>query len=315
MSSISFSPPILNSATPWATTKEQLAALYGSPYTGAVTTRTTLLEGFPHDPSVHQHAIFPTSSSSSGKSSLNTYGYSPHPLSYYLSSIKSIVAESGRVQRKPFIISVTGSPSQVTESVSRISSLALEEGLQLLVEVNLSCPNIAAKPPPAYDLRSLQEYLSSLESLPAGSRAVPIGLKTPPYTYSTQFTVLIEALRAHPVVSFITATNTLGSSLHLRELEPGNGFVPTLASEAGTGVGGLAGEALHWLALGNVSTIRNLLNQEERLRNVAVIGVGGVSGREAAERMWSVGAAAVAVGTAFGDKGVGVFEEIAGGCR
>lgn len=51
---LDFNPPLLNSANPWATTKEDIQALYDSPYTGAVTIRTSVFGGFPHDDGVHQ---------------------------------------------------------------------------------------------------------------------------------------------------------------------------------------------------------------------------------------------------------------------
>jgi len=86
-------------------------------------------------------------------------------------------------------------------------------GYHLLVEANLSCPNIPDKPPPAYSLPELKAYLDLLSKLKV---AVPIGLKTPLYTYDAQFQVLPSALKAYPsLVSFITSTNTLRSSLHL----------------------------------------------------------------------------------------------------
>ena len=52
-----FAPPLLNSASPWATTNEDLQALYDCPYTGAVTVRTSLLGGFNHDDTIHQYAF------------------------------------------------------------------------------------------------------------------------------------------------------------------------------------------------------------------------------------------------------------------
>ena len=53
-----FSPPLLNSANPWATTKEDLQTLYDCPYTGAVTIRTGVLGGFAHDDTIHQYRFF-----------------------------------------------------------------------------------------------------------------------------------------------------------------------------------------------------------------------------------------------------------------
>lgn len=67
---------------------------------------------------------------------------------------------------------------------------------------------------------------------------------------------------------------------------------------------------MHTLALGNVKTIRTMLDQHEQLRDVAIIGVGGVSDNAGYKRMQQVGAAVVGVGTALGRLGVGVFESI-----
>ena len=86
---------------------------------------------------------------------------------------------------------------------------------------------------------------------------------------------------------------------------------PLLNSETGTGVGGLAGDALHPLALGNVKTIRGLLDGYEALWGIGIIGVGGVADGDGFRRMRAVGAEVVGVGTALGREGVGVFERIA----
>ncbi|KAH8147174.1 uncharacterized protein LAJ45_08652 [Morchella importuna] len=316
---LSFTPPLFNSATPWASSEEDLAALYHSPHTGAVTTRTSLLvQGFLENKSIHQAVLFSTTDAKVANTSLNTYGYSPHPLEYYLTSIKNIITASKAPQSKPFIVSITGDPTEIQNAVTKIAAFAKENSYELLVEINLSCPNIAGKPPPAYNLAGLQSYLQALSTL---TLAVPIqiGLKTPPYTHDDQYRVLIDALKQYPeAVSFITSTNTLGSSLHLSSppsLAVGRRTVyqPTLSSESGTGVGGLGGSCIHWLSLGNVATIRKLLNVEEELKDISVIGVGGVADRGAWERMLSVGAAAVGVGTAVGCHGVGVFEMIVNG--
>ena len=47
-------PPLLNSSNPWATTYDDLKALYDCPYTGAVTIRTSLWSEFKQDPELHQ---------------------------------------------------------------------------------------------------------------------------------------------------------------------------------------------------------------------------------------------------------------------
>jgi len=262
-------------------------------------------------------------SSAGGVSSLNTLGYSPIPLAQYCSMIKTVIstAQQGATREKPFIISVTGSAEEVAECFKMISATALRDGLPLHMEINLSCPNIAGKPPPAYNKDMLLEYLHLLagvktehQSHTTGSHEVLVGIKTPPYTYMGQFQGLVDALaEAAQIfggkcpVDFITATNTLGSSLILS----GDG-TPELNSEAGTGVGGMAGASLHPLSVGNVATIRKLLDQQEQLKGLEIIGVGGVADSDGFKRMRAVGASAVALATALGREGVGVFGKIAG---
>ncbi len=116
-------------------------------------------------------------------------------------------------------------------------------------------------------------------------------------------------------LDFITAVNTLGSSLLLSSTSAesgpqGTGTGNAINSAAGTGIGGLAGAPLHPLALGNVRTIKTMLAQHEELRRIAIIGVGGVEDVDGYWRMRHVGADAVGIGTALGRKGVKVFEEI-----
>jgi len=69
------------------------------------------------------------------------------------------------------------------------------------------------------------------------------------------------------------------------------------------------------LALGNVATIRRMLDEceDEGVKEIEIIGIGGVSDRAGFERMRSVGASVVGVGTALGREGVSIFEKILGG--
>ncbi|KAF2691239.1 FMN-linked oxidoreductase [Lentithecium fluviatile CBS 122367] len=359
MKQLHIHPPLLNSANPWCSSLAQLRALYACPQTGAVTTRTSLLHGFPHDESIHQFTFYnpsthkaapanPTASEHKDETgSLNTLGYSPLSLEEYLGFVKTIsdeIPEAGKEEGKtgpglkPFIISVTGTAEEVVECYKRICAHQHSVRMVLAIEVNLSCPNIPNKPPPAYNSEALLSYLTALKQevarqLESDKIHVPIGIKTPPYTYHDQYTQLTTALlasaKAEPTslpcpVSFITATNTLGSSLLLTpKLEsaaspptsPGGSkprevYHHTLNSATGTGIGGLAGAPLHPLALGNVYTIKGMLFQHKELDGIQIIGVGGVEDVDGYQRMRAVGAAAVGVGTALGRKDIKVFEEI-----
>lgn len=335
---LDFDPPLLNSANPWATTKEDLEVLYNCPHTGAITTRTALAAGFQHDDTIHQYCFFePKDHSRRGPSieahplpppqgttpsdpisSLNTLGYSPFSVYEYLKIIKDLLLSLTRDDclTKPIIVSVAGSPTEVRDHYRSMSHLKVDLkqnhhiSARLLMEINLSCPNIAGKPPPAYSRGELLKYLTLLvDADPGGWGTIEVGLKTPPYTHQTQFDELISALlessKGRCPISFITATNTLGSSLVLSD-----SLAPALNSATGTGIGGLAGSALHPLALGNVATIRRMLDAHEPLQHIEIIGIGGVSDMAGYKRMRAVGAAAVGVGTALGVDGVAVFERI-----
>ncbi|KAF2722833.1 FMN-linked oxidoreductase [Polychaeton citri CBS 116435] len=318
-------PPLINSANPWATTLEDLQRLFDCEHTGAVTVRTSLLNGFEHNDNVHQYTFFDPQSHSLASTcqdkpphtfsaSLNTLGYSPTPLGIYLSIITKVVSASTLPEHirnsKPFIISVTGSAEAVCECYRRIQVLRSTIPNPLVMEVNSSCPNIPGRPPPAYSSSALIEYIEALAEVTNldDSRRVAIGIKTPPYTYHDQFQGLIDALLAvrkpRCPIDFITATNTLGSSLVLNDASP------AINSASGDGIGGMAGAALHPLALGNVKLIRSMLDAEDELQFISIIGVGGVNDAAGYKRMRTVGAAIVGVGTALGSEGVSVFEKI-----
>jgi dihydroorotate dehydrogenase (fumarate) len=322
----SLNPPLLNSSNRWATTESELKALYECPYTGAITIRTSTLKGFQHDDRIHQSCFFEGDTmrvsgsdvadalpkDSRTKSSLNTYGYSPTTLDEYIDIILRIESKHTSA-RKPIIFSVTGTAREIVECLKRLASRKPEASTWLM-EINLSCPNIPGKPPPAYSSEELGVYLLELEKakfeIESHKSTIPVGLKTPPYTYQGQFDTLISALEKTDLclVSFITATNTLGSSLVL-DSETLNA---ALASAAGTGIGGLAGAALHPLALGNVKILRSMLDSREKLKKIALIGTGGVADEAGFKRMMSVGAAAVGVGTALGIDGIDIFAKILG---
>jgi dihydroorotate dehydrogenase (fumarate) len=107
------------------------------------------------------------------------------------------------------------------------------------------------------------------------------------------------------------STNTLGSCLFLSGPGKHGKFEPSLESIDGEGIGGMAGAALHPLALGNVATLRRMLQEDSDLKYIKMIGVGGVDDGPSFERMMAAGADAVAVGTGLGREGLDVFEKIA----
>ena len=260
-------------------------------------------------------------------SSLNSYGYSPHSLRQYLQWIRSIVSADPS-SRKPFIISITtSSPSVLAVMVDDIQSMRADIGdssneySRIAVELNTSCPNIQDAPPPAYDFPSLLPLLDVLAESFKKDETLTIGLKLPPYVYGTQFEEVIKGISSFSSPStrnpfaFFTCTNTLGTSLLFDSQAISTNLSPDPASFAlPTAVGGLAGASLHPLALGNVHTFTKLLAAapDSALKEIVVIGVGGVVDYEGAERMRRAGAKVVGCATALGREGVDVFRKLSG---
>jgi len=309
---------LINSSCAWASELHELEELYKSVYTGAVTTRTATLNGFTEDSS--HTVVF----SKDSVSSLNSYGYSPHPLSTYLSWIQAIIQNDPN-SSKPFIISVTSSsPSSLSSMLDAIQDLRSKlhdsEGYisRIAVELNTSCPNIKGSPPPAYSVPALVPLLNVLAEHHRKDTTLTIGLKLPPYFYSTQFEDMLRCISGYSGVvqnpfAFLTCTNTVGSCLLFTDQI--DHTVPSTGQFAlPTTFGGLAGESIHALSLGNVCTFVELLAsaEDEMLRGIKIIGVGGVTSPEAAVRMRRAGASVVGCATLLGKLGVTAFERLSG---
>ncbi|KAF8917571.1 hypothetical protein CPB85DRAFT_1476523 [Mucidula mucida] len=313
----------------WAGDFSQLEALFNSPYTGAVTTRTSTVNGYKE---TDANAVAFTTSSIS---SLNSYGYSPYPLSYYLSWVESILTgpSSSKFPSKPFIISVTASGWSDLESIlvavqSLRTKLSDRPSSRIAIELNTSCPNMGpTSPPSGYKFTALRELLNGLETAHRKDPTLTIGLKMPPYVYQQQFTDVLSVLsdfsaatmvqggamkRSSPF-AFLTCTNTLGNSLLFPDQVAHNEKSGGQDYAVPTALGGLAGEALHALSLGNVFTFHRLLHIErpkeyDGLERIVIIGVGGVTTKQAVARMTKAGAEVVGAATLLGKEGVRAFE-------
>ncbi|TEB39118.1 FMN-linked oxidoreductase [Coprinellus micaceus] len=307
--SIEVSPPLLNSSCAWSSDLGHLQGLYDSPFTGAITTRTATLEGFKQDES---HTVVFSNASTTA---LNSYGYSPHPLSQYLVWVKQILQKSN--SDKPIIVSITSHTEEGLKSlVSAIQGLRQEIGdmartpSRVAIELNTSCPNIKNASPSGYAFHLLKPLLHVLAEAATADSSLTVGLKLPPYVYREQFVDALEVLSElgpASFIAFLTCCNTLGNSLLFPEQV---GAASTDSQFAvPTALGGLSGESVHALALGNVFSFAKLIHGPEAcfttLSKIRIIGVGGVTSKDAAER---AGADAVACATFFGKEGVRAFE-------
>jgi dihydroorotate dehydrogenase (fumarate) len=256
--------------------------------------------------------------------------------------VDAILSSSPEQSVKPFIISITSSsPISLASMLDAIQELRAKlrdtKGTtsRIGIELNTSCPNIKGSPPPAYNMSGLVPILDVLAEYFWNDPTLTIGLKLPPYLYSTQFDEFVQCIakysrpdssddsrRVNPF-AFLTSTNTLGQTLVFADqAAPLPGQSVAADSDGGaaapavfalpTAVGGLAGEALHPLALGNVYTLRHLLDAQAdtSLCDILIIGVGGVTTREAHTRMRKAGAAVVGCATILVREGVSVFERL-----
>lgn len=201
---------------------------------------------------------------------------------------------------------------------------AAQEGwaARIAIELNTSCPNIPTRPPPSYDPAgpSLAALLDVLAECFWKDKSLAIGVKLPPYVVSTQIADVVQTIAAYSRIdpelgasvnpfAFLTCTNTLGNSFVFGDQVDG----ATAEFAVPPGVGGLAGEAIHALSLGNVYTISKLLaaSEDPALREIVIIGAGGVTSPEAVARMHRAGARVVGSATLLGKLGVVAFERLA----
>jgi dihydroorotate dehydrogenase (fumarate) len=196
---------------------------------------------------------------------------------------------------------------------------------RVAVELNTSCPNIRGKPPPAYSFTTILPLLEVLTQAYRADNSLTIGLKLAPYVASFQFEEVVKyvasfsydlenGIRVNPF-AFFTCTNTVGNSLlfahqttsSLAAGDEVNGYA------LGPVLGGLAGEPIHALSLGNVFSFSRLLesHEDKAIREIKLIGVGGVVDKHGVQRMKKVGAAVVGCATLLGREGVRGFEKLA----
>lgn len=317
-------PPVANASCAWASDYEQLRELYATPYTGAITTRTATLKGF-LETDINR-VVFTSSSTTS----LNSYGYSPYPLRSYTEWAKMLLTTptpAGHMPSKPVIISITSSqPEELHEMVAIIQGLRSElrnldvNPALIAIELNTSCPNIKDMPPPSYNFPVLHPFLQVLADACSVDPSLTVGMKLPPYLYSTCFHDVIQVIssfscpsayemgRTNPI-AFITCVNTLGSALLFSD-QVKSGVSTDGGFALPTPLGGLGGEAIHAVALGNVYMFSKLLGEHSDMsvRNIKVFGTGGVTSKHAAQRMYQAGALIVECATLLGEKGVASFK-------
>ncbi|KAF9454946.1 FMN-linked oxidoreductase [Macrolepiota fuliginosa MF-IS2] len=347
VNSIDITPPLLNSSCAWSSDLAQLKGLYDSPHTGAITTRTATLNGYRENDS-HTFAFAKATTSSINSYGYSPFPFTQYltwieelltTATHYKPIIVSVTSDADDPTSLALMV------AQLQALRKRLGDQKHDDLARIAIELNTSCPNIKNSPPPGYDFESLSPLLEVLSEAYAQDSTLTIGLKLPPFVHEQQFHSVLNRITSlnadsphhgvtataaakyaiptratNTVISFLTCTNTLGNSLLFADQSisitpspPPNKDSSSLATFAlPTALGGLAGDALHPLALGNVYRFSHMLKGLEKewppASRIKIIGVGGVTSREARERMTKAGADAVACATLFGKEGVKAFE-------
>jgi dihydroorotate dehydrogenase (fumarate) len=204
---------------------------------------------------------------------------------YYLDFIENHTGGS-----KPVFLSVAG----LTHS-ENLELLKIANGCETLplIELNLSCPNIAGKPQTGYDFEATRELLEQAFTICTKR----IGVKLPPYFDMVHFDMMADVLRQFPI-AYVNSVNSIGNGLFIDVDEEMVGIKPK------NGFGGIGGLYIKPTALANVRKFYELLP------GVDIIGCGGVqNGADVFEHILC-GASVVQIGTTLWEEGPACFTRI-----
>jgi len=192
--------------------------------------------------------------------------------------------------KKPFIASICGMTlSDNIKMFKEFNNTPID-----LIEFNPGSPNTIGKPIVGYDFTQMDRLLNAISKV----AKKPFGIKLPPFFELIHFNQMAKVLKKYPV-KFITCVNTLGHGLAIDPKTERAIIKPK------NGLGGIAGKYIKPTGLGNVRRFYELLDDK-----IQIIGVGGIyTGTDAFEYILA-GASAVQIGTAFLQKGFGIFETV-----
>ena len=197
-----------------------------------------------------------------------------------------------RKYKKPVIASISG--MTLEDNVTMFK--AFNNSAVDIIEFNPGSPNTIGKPIVGYDFEQMDRLLEAVSKV----CKKPFGAKLPPYFDLVHFDQIAAVIKKYPV-KFVTSINSLGNGLAI------NPYTEKPLIKPKGGLGGIGGEYTKFTTLGNVRRFYELFGDK-----VQVIAVGGIyTGIDAFEAILA-GASAVQIGTAYLQKGPGIFEKIQG---
>lgn len=293
----------LNAAGCWCTTADDLNDLYGSAVGGVVSKSCTELprDGNPL-PRLHLEPHL----------SINSTGLANAGVCFYGAFGRTLGAASA-ARAKPYVVSVAGVAHG--ENVRLVRTLRDEYADAVdLIELNLSCPNVAGKPQVGYDFAATREVLRQVFEADDGD-GPPLGVKLPPYFDQSHFKGIAEVLgdyagkpgasdgtRGHGL-AFATCINSLGNGLvYVPSASDDRAYAPAIRPNGG--FGGVGGSVVKPFGLANVAALH------AELPGLPLVGCGGVASAADADEYVTAGATLVQVGTALVREGVDVFARL-----
>lgn len=271
---VKFPGAVMNASGPNDTTIDELWGIACSESCAVTTKTTTILPRPGNSQPRYWEAEW---------GSINSSGL-PNP--GYLAMIETINQLKLRTP-KPIIASFSGFNLDETVTLAK----ALNASKADILELNLSCPNIAGKPQVAYDCPTSEAYLTEVRKV----TTKPLAVKLSPYTDGVMQDAMVDVLR-RVKPEFIATINSIGNGMVIDADKKLIVIKPKW--------GGVGGSPIKPIAIGNIRRFY------ERLPDVPIIGIGGVMNGKDAFELILAGASTVGVGSAYAIHGPDVFGKI-----
>jgi dihydroorotate dehydrogenase (fumarate) len=311
IANVAFANRYLNAAGCWCTTAAELADLHASPAGGVVSKSCT--EAARAGNAEPRLRLAP-------HLSINSTGLANAGVRFYGEFGRSLRLNR---PRKPYVVSAAG--VEPGEHLRVVRTLCEEYADAVdLIELNLSCPNVAGKPQVGYDFEATREALRRVFEA-RDPAAPPVGVKLPPYFDASHFKGIAEVLgeyagrggaggqgRGGHGLAFATCINSLGNGLVYDRVDdrvaaaddrvaaaadnttshgPSYSYAPAIAPNRG--FGGVGGAVVKPFGLANVAALH------AELPALPLIGCGGIASKGDADEYAHAGATLVQVGTAL----------------
>jgi len=266
---IKFKNPILNASGCWCMNEEQLDDLYSSSL-GGIVSKTCSIFSKEANPEPNYYYCQKTDAHFNCKG-LPNFGYD-----YYKKLSK-------KYTEKPYIISVAfenyDDLKVILNDYEKYSN-----GNSLLVELNLSCPNLKSLIM-GYSSFEIEKLLGILKFYDL--KNIKFGLKLPPYLQLDLMQTIANSINKFTdIVKYIVLSNSIPNCL---PLDNGKHVLSKI-------VGGMSGKLNKHISLSNVVYFSKILSKE-----VAIIACGGIDSIEDIEDYLENGASFVQLASCFYD--------------